>query len=154
MPHMFCKACDKRSPRAFRCHINICGQRHNRLFHANTSSIHQDNTSRQDEARGADETISGETCCYVNQSQRGFRVILPVEVKAGDVAVQTYAFLDAIFNSLHIFNQSKFKTFSMFRKIFRKFFYVSCHGKAFSATFKMINKPICFLYCVCKCIEK
>ena len=48
----------------------------------------------QDESRGVDKTISGETCCYVNQSQRGFRVIVPVEVKAGGVAVQIYAFLD------------------------------------------------------------
>ena len=37
---------------------------------------------------------SGETCCYVNQSQRGFRVIVPVKIKAGGVTVQTYAFLD------------------------------------------------------------
>ena len=53
-----------------------------------------DNTLPQDESRGADETILGETCCYVNQSQRGFRIIIPVEVKARGVAVQIYAFLD------------------------------------------------------------
>ena len=35
----------------------------------------------------------------------------------------------------------------MFRKIFRKLFYVGCYGKAFLATFKMVNKPICFLQC-------
>ena len=106
----FAKHATKDHRGSFQCSINNCGQRHNRLLHANTST--SDNTSLQDESRGADETISGETCCYVNQSQRGFRVIVPVEVKARGVAVQTYAFLDTgsetsfidkdLFSRLHI----------------------------------------------------
>ena len=88
----FAKHATKDHRGSFRCRINNCGRRHNRLLHANTSAL--DNTSRQDEPRGTDETISGETCCYVNQSQRGFRVIVPVEVEARGVTVQTYAFLD------------------------------------------------------------
>ena len=87
----FAKHATKDHRGSFPCRINNCGQRHNRLLHANTSTL--DNTSRQDDPRGADETISGNTC-YVNQSQRGFCVIVPVEVKARGVAVQTYAFLD------------------------------------------------------------
>ena len=88
----FAKHATKDHRGSFRCRINNCGQRHNRLLHANTSTL--DNTSRQDEPRSTDETISGETCCYVNQSQREFRVIVPVAVEARGVAVQTYAFLD------------------------------------------------------------
>ena len=56
--------------------------------------------------------ILGETCCYVNQSQQGFRVIVPIKVETGGMAIQTYTFLDMgsetsfinkdLFSRLHI----------------------------------------------------